>query len=58
MGLSWRRSKRLGLNTHLNVSKGGASVSRRVSRRLRLNSRGSGSYKLFKGLSWRFGRRR
>lgn len=58
MGLIWRRSKRLGRNTSLNLSNSGASVSRRVSRRLRVNSRGSGSYRLFKGLSWRFGRRR
>jgi len=45
-------------DTDLNVSKSGASVSRRVSRRLRLNSRGGGSFRLLRGLSWRFGRRR
>jgi hypothetical protein len=58
MGLVFYRRKRIGRDTDLNVSKSGASVSRRVGRRLRVNSRGGGSFRLFRGLSWRFGRRR
>ncbi len=55
MGLIWRRSKRLDRDTNLNLSTGGASVSRRVGRRLRVNSRGGGAFRLFRGASWRFG---
>ena len=58
MGLIFRRTKRLDDDTDLNVSKSGASLSRRVGRRLRLNSRGGGSFGIMRGLSWRFGRRR
>jgi hypothetical protein len=57
MGLIFRRTKRIG-GTDVNMSKGGVSASRRVGRRLRVSSRGGGSFRLFKGLSWRFGRRR
>ncbi|MGH3482131.1 MAG: hypothetical protein ACRDPQ_02735 [Nocardioidaceae bacterium] len=57
VGLIFRRTKRVG-DTDVNLSKSGGSVSRRVGRRLRLNSRGGGSFRLFRGLSWRFGRRR
>jgi hypothetical protein len=52
MGLIFRRSKRLDEDTDLNVSKSSASLSRRVGRRLRINSRGGGSVRLFKGMSW------
>ena len=58
MGLIFRRTKQLDDDTDLNVSKSGASVSRRIGKRLRLNSRGGGSVRLGPGLSWRFGRRR
>jgi hypothetical protein len=34
------------------LSKGGMSVSRRAGRRLRINSRGGGSFRLGRGLSW------
>jgi len=57
MGLIFRRTKRIG-GTDVNMSTGGVSASRRVGRRLRVNSRGGGSFRLFKGLSWRFGKRR
>jgi hypothetical protein len=57
MGLIFRRTKRLDDKTNLYVSGRGASLSRRVGRRLRLNSRGGGSFRLFRGMSWRFGRR-
>ena len=58
MGPIWRRTKRLDDDIDLNASKSGGSVCRRVGRRLRLNSRGGGSFRLGRGLSWRFGRRR
>jgi len=57
MGLIFRRTKRIG-DTDVNVSKGGVSASRRVGRRLRVNSRGGGSFRITRGLRWRFGRRR
>jgi len=57
MGLIFRKRVRLGRNTGLNLSKSGASVSRRFGR-LTLNSRGRGSFRIGRGLSWRFGRRR
>ena len=56
MGFSFRRSISLGRGSRLNLSKRGASVSQRIGR-LTLNSRGGGSVRLFKGLSFRFGRR-
>lgn len=57
MGLIFRRTKRIG-DTDVNVSKGGVSASRRIGKRLRVNSRGGGSFRIMRGLSWRFGRRR
>jgi len=57
MGLIFRRTKRIG-GTDVNASQGGVSASRRVGRRLRLNSHGGESFRLFRGASWRFGRRR
>jgi hypothetical protein len=56
MGFSFRRTISLGRGRRLNLSKRGASVSQRIGR-LTLNSRGGGSVRLFKGLSFRFGRR-
>jgi hypothetical protein len=58
MGLIWRRRVRFDDDTDANLSTGGASLSRRIGKRLRLNSRGGGSFRLGRGLSWRFGRRR
>jgi len=58
MGLIWRRQVRVDDDTDANVSTGGASLSRRIGRRLRINSRGGGSFRLGRGLSWRIGRRR
>jgi hypothetical protein len=57
MGLIFRRTKRIG-DTDVSASQRGVSASRRVGRRLRVNSRGGGSFRLGRGLSWRFGRRR
>ena len=53
MGLVFRRRKRIGKGTFLNLSKSGASVSKRVGR-VSLSSRGRGSIRLFKGMSYRF----
>lgn len=52
MGLFFNRRKRIGRNT-LNVSKGGASLSRRAGR-VTVNSRGRVSVRLGRGTSWRF----
>ena len=53
MGFSFQKRKRLGRSTYLNLSKSGASVSRRHGR-TSLNSRGRGSIRIAKGLSFRF----
>lgn len=58
MSLIFRRTKRLDEDTDLNVSQHGGSLSRRIGRRLRINSRGGGSFRIMRGLAWRFGRRR
>ncbi|MGN6743745.1 MAG: DUF4236 domain-containing protein [Amnibacterium sp.] len=56
MGFVFRRSIRLGKRGRLNLSSSGASVSERIGR-LTLNSRGGGSFRLMRGLSFRFGKR-
>lgn len=53
MGLVFHRRKRLGRSTFLNLSRRGASVSRRIGP-LSVSSRGRGSLRLGKGWSWRF----
>lgn len=57
MGFQFRKSKSLGHGTRLNVSKRGASVSKKVGR-VTLNSHGGGSFRIAPGLSFRFGKRR
>lgn len=57
MGLVYRKRKSLGAGSWLNVSKRGASVSKKVGR-VTLNSRGGGSIRIAPGLSFRFGKRR
>lgn len=57
MGISYRRRKSLGSGTFLNLSKSGASVSKRIGR-VTLNSRGGGRIRIAKGLSFRFGKRK
>lgn len=57
MGFRYRRRLRLGRGQWLNVSKRGASVSKRAGR-VTVNSRGGGSVRILPGLSFRFGRRR
>ncbi|MCU1472772.1 DUF4236 domain-containing protein [Amnibacterium sp.] len=56
MGFSFRRSISLGKGRRLNLSKRGASVSQRIGR-VTFNSRGGGSVRLLRGLSFRFGKR-
>jgi len=51
MGLIYRRRKRLGRGSWLNVSKRGASVSERGGP-VTVNSRGGIRIRLGKGLSW------
>jgi hypothetical protein len=53
MGFVFRRRKRLGQGLNLNVSKSGASVSKKVGR-VTVSSRGRGSIRIAKGLSFRF----
>ena len=52
MGLIFRRTKRLGRSTRLNLSKSGASVSRRVGP-FTVNSRGRLRIRLGKGFGFR-----
>lgn len=54
MGLTWRKSIRLGKLARLNLSKSGPSLSTRLGKRVSINSRGRGSIRLGKGISWRF----
>jgi hypothetical protein len=57
MPMNYRRRVSTGRSSWLNLSKSGASASKRVGR-LTLNSRGGGSLRIAKGLSFRFGKRR
>ncbi len=57
MQLIFRKRVRLDDDTDVNVSRGGASVSRRLGRRVSVSSRGRVSIRLLPGLSWRFGGR-
>ena len=50
---AFQRRKRLGRTTSLNLSNSGASVSKKVGR-VTVNSRGRGSVRIAKGLSFRF----
>ena len=52
MGLIYRRRKRLGRSSWLNVSKRGASVSEKAGP-VTVNSRGQVRVRLGRGLSWR-----
>ena len=49
MGLILRRTKRLDNETDVNVTGRGVSLSRRIGRRLRVNSRGGGTFRLRPG---------
>jgi len=53
MGLVFSRRKRLGHGVNLNLSKSGASVAKKVGR-VTLSTRGRGSIRIAKGLSFRF----
>lgn len=52
MGFIWQKRKALGKGAQLNVSKGGASVSKRVGP-LSVSSRGNVGVRLGKGLGFR-----
>ena len=54
MGLIFRRRKSLGSGTTLNVSKSGASLSKRTGRVRRFNSRGQARVRILPWVSWRF----
>lgn len=55
MGLIYRRRKRTGPSTWLNLSKSGASESVRAGR-LTVNSRGRARIRIARGLSFRIGK--
>ncbi|MCW2538580.1 MAG: hypothetical protein JWN95_305 [Frankiales bacterium] len=57
MGLSYRRRVRTGRSSWLSVGKSGVTESARIGR-VTVNSRGRGSIRIAKGLSFRFGKRR
>lgn len=52
MGFIFRKRVRLGKGTGLNLSKSGASVSRKAGRAT-LSSRGNASFRIAKGVSFR-----
>lgn len=53
MGLTWNKRKRLGKGASLNLSKSGASVSKKAGP-VSISSRGRGSVRLGKGVRFRF----
>ena len=53
MGLIFRKQIKLGKRSRINLSKSGASVSTKMGR-VTLNSRGRGSVRIAKGISWRW----
>jgi len=53
MGFVFQRRKSLGKGKTVNVSKSGASVSKKAGR-VTVNTRGRGSVRVAKGLSFRF----
>lgn len=53
MGLQFRKQKKLGKNTKLNLSKSGASVSHKAGP-VTVNSKGKVSVRLGKGISFKF----
>jgi len=57
MGFYLRKRVKLGSTAHLNISKSGASVSRRAGR-VTVNSRGRVSVRTLPGLSFRLGSKR
>lgn len=52
MGLIFRKTKKLGKNTRLNISKSGLSVTEKLGP-VSINSRGRITIRLGKGLTWR-----
>lgn len=56
MGLIYRRRIPLDDTTKVNLSTTGASVSKRLGKRVTVNTRGQVRIRLLKGLSWRLWR--
>jgi hypothetical protein len=58
MGLIFRKRVRVGRSgrTWVNLSKSGASVSRKLGDRVTVNSRGRVTIRIAPGISWRIGR--
>jgi hypothetical protein len=52
MGMQFKKRKKIGKNTHLNISKSGASVSHKAGP-VSMSSRGHVSIRLGKGISFR-----
>ena len=57
MGFVFRKRVPLGKGVALNLSRSGASASKRIGR-VTVNSRGSGRIRIAPGLAFRFGKRR
>ncbi|TFC20197.1 MULTISPECIES: DUF4236 domain-containing protein [unclassified Cryobacterium] len=57
MGFFFRKQIKLGKTAHVNVSKSGMSVTKKLGP-VTLNSRGGGRIRLAKGVYFRFGKRR
>ncbi len=57
MGFRINRRVKLGKGLSANVGRSGVSVSKR-GKRGSVNSRGTGSVRLVRGVSWLFGKRR
>ncbi len=53
MGLIYRKTKRVGRNSRLNISKSGVSATTKLGP-FTMNSRGRMTISLGRGLSWRF----
>ena len=58
MGLIFRKRVKVGQSgkTWVNLSKSGASVSRKLGDRVTVNSRGRVTIRIAPGISWRIGR--
>lgn len=57
MGLRLNKRVKIGRGLTANIGKSGVSVSKRGNRGS-VNSRGTGSVRLMRGVSWMFGKRR
>lgn len=53
MGFTFRRKVPIDATSWVNVSSAGVSMSKRIGRRVTVNSRGRVTVRLARGLSWR-----